>query len=161
MSPRFVIFISMIISWLSAFILGQKKIRRFMPVAIFASQIVMIIYVIAYHKRWWKLEKPTIPWLKSIELAYILGPFLIGTVWVFNLTYRFGFRLYMIFNIVLDGFFSYLILPFLEKIGAVTLIKISRTGIYALMLAIATVIYPFQKWQDGKSKKRHRMMKWK
>lgn len=160
MSPRFIVFLSMIISWFSAFILGKEKLRRYLPVAILATQIVTIMYVIAYHRKWWKLEKPIIPWLKSIELTYIFGPFLVGTVWVFSLTYRFGFRTYLIFNIVLDCLFSYIVLPFLEKMKVITLTRINRTGILGFMLAIAVVIYPFQKWQDGNVKKKKKFFYW-
>lgn len=153
MFSRFILWASLIISWLSAFMIGKEKIRRFMPVAIFASLLVTFVYVISYHLRWFKINKPSIPWLKATELTYILGPFLVGTIWVYSVTYRFGFRVYMIANFILDSFFSYIFLPFLEKTGTVTLMRITRTGINGLMLVIAVLIYPFQKWQDGKPKK--------
>jgi hypothetical protein len=124
-----------------------------MPIAIFASFLVTIVYVIAYHRRWWKIENPTIPWLKSTELSFILGPFFVGTIWIFSLTYRFGFWVYILSNTILDSFFSFVFLPFLEKTGTITLKNITRKGILSLMLAIALVIYPFQKWQDGKRKR--------
>lgn len=160
MSPRFLSGIFFIVSWLSAFIIGGKNIKRFAPVAVFSIFLVTLIEVIAYHRNWWKLKKPIIPWLKSVDVAYVLGPFFIGTIGIFSLTYRFGFRVYILANLLLDSVFSYVLLPFLEKIGLVELTKLNRTGVNGLMLVIAAAIYPFQKWQDVGIMKKRKFFKW-
>ncbi|WP_307326997.1 hypothetical protein [Evansella vedderi] len=72
-----------------------------------------------------------------------------GTIWIFHLTYKFGFYVYMLSNMILDGFFAFVVLPLLEKIKVVKLEKISRSGICGLMLFIAILIYPYQKWLES------------
>lgn len=152
MSPKFLFYSLLSISWLTSLFLGKKNFRRYTPVSIFASLLVTLVYISAYHLGWWKLKKPVIPWLKSIDISFIYGPFLVGTMWVFRLSYRFGFRIYMLANLLLDGFFVGVFLPFLEKWGIVKLNKVKHIGIYGLMLAVAVIIYPFQKWLDGQYK---------
>ncbi|WP_442597837.1 hypothetical protein [Neobacillus sp. D3-1R] len=152
MSPKLLFYSLLSVSWLTTFIIGKKNVRRYTPVSIFASLLVTLVYVSAYHLGWWKLKKPVIPWLKSIDISFIYGPFLVGTIGVFSLSYRFGFRIYMLANILLDSFFSFVFLPFLEKWGIVKLKKVQHFGICGLMLAVAIIIYPFQKWLDGQQK---------
>jgi hypothetical protein len=161
MSPRFLSGVFFVVSWLSAFIIGGKNIKRFAPVAIFSILIVTITQVVGYHLNWWKFKKPIIPWLKSVEVSYNLGPFFIGTIGIFALTYKFGLRVYMLANLLLDSVFSYVLLPFLEKIGWIQLTKITRSGALGIMLGIALLIYPFQKWQDGNPKMKKKLLKWK
>lgn len=160
LSPRFLSGLFFVVSWLSAFIIGGKNMKRFAPVAIFSILLVTMVQTIAYHLDWWRFRKPFIPWLKSLEVAFNFGPFLIGTIGIFSLTYRFGFRVYLLVNVVLDSVFSYVLIPFLEKIGLIQLTKLSRSGLNVVMIALSIIIYPFQKWQDGNSKKKRKLLKW-
>jgi hypothetical protein len=160
LSPRFLSGLFFVVSWLSAFIIGGKNMKRFAPVAIFSILLVTMIQTIAYHLDWWKFKKPFLPWLKSLEVAFNFGPYLIGTIGIFSLTYRFGFRVYLLANVVLDSLFSYVLIPFLEKFGLIHLTKLSRSGLNVVMIAIAIIIYPFQKWQDGNIKKKRKLLKW-
>lgn len=161
MFPRILSGVFFIASWLTAFIFGKKNIRKFAPVAILSIFLVALIEIIAYHLNWWKYKRILVQKINSVDLAILLGPFFIGTIGIFSLTYRFGFRVYLLANMILDSLFSYILLPFLEKIGLVHLTKITRTGINFLMISVAVVIYPFQKWQDGSlfNKKRKRFFK--
>lgn len=127
-----------------------------MSSAILGALLVTYVYEMSHSLRWWKVKKPIIPWISPTDISYVLGPFFVGTLWVFHLTYKTGLKLYLPFNILLDGFFSYLYLPFIEKLGVVKLKRINRTGIYLLMLFVAVIIYPFQKWQDGSMKEEYK-----
>jgi hypothetical protein len=161
MFPRILSGVFFIVSWLVAFIIGKKNIRRFAPVAILSIFLVTLVELTAYHLNWWRFKRILVQKINSVDLAILLGPFFIGTIGIFSLTYRFGFRVYLLANIILDSFFSYIILPFLEKIGLLHLTKITRTGVNFLMISVAVVIYPFQKWIDGSifNKKRKRLFK--
>jgi hypothetical protein len=149
MFPRILSGVFFIVSWLVAFIIGKKNIRRFAPVAILSLFLVTLIEIIGYHFNWWRYKRLIVSKIKSIDLAILLGPFFIGTIAIFSLSYRFGFRIYILVNMIIDSIFSYVLLPFLEKIGHLELTKITRTGLNFLMILVALVLYPFQKWQDG------------
>jgi hypothetical protein len=146
---RFILRSGFIISWLSLIFVRKHAIKKYTPVAILASFLVTIVYEIAYKYGWWKLKHMLAPWMMITNFAFVLGPFFIGTIWVFQLSYRFGFFVYLLVNMALDAFFSFVFLPFLEKTRMVTLKKITREGIYGLMILIAVLIYPYQKWQDS------------
>jgi hypothetical protein len=160
LSPRFLSGIFFVVSWLSAFIIGRKNMKRFAPVAIFSILLVTVLQSIAYHLNWWSIKRPFIPWLKSLEVSFNFGPFFIGTIGIFSLTYRLGFKIYLLANFLFDSLFCYVLLPFLEKIGLVQLVRLSRTGLNVLMIAIAVILYPFQKWLDGNVKNKRKLIKW-
>jgi hypothetical protein len=134
--------------------------KRFAPVAVFSILLVTVLQSIAYHLNWWSIKRPFIPWLKSLEVSFNFGPFFIGTIGIFSLTYRLGFLLYLLANVLLDSLFCYILLPFLEKIGLVQLVRLSRSGLNVLMIVIAIINYPFQKWLEGNIKKKKKFIKW-
>jgi len=145
---RFMLWSCLTISWLTIFFIPKQKVKKYSPAAILAALLVTIVYELSYYFGWWKIKRSIFPWMKVTDLSFVLGPFLIGTIWVFHLTYRFGFIVYTFVNILLDAFFSFVFLPFLEKVNIVKLQNISRFGIYGLMLLISLIIFPYQKWQE-------------
>lgn len=156
MSPRFLSGVFFVVSGLSAFIIGGKNIKRFAPVTIFTLLIVTLVQTIAHRLNWWRFSRLLIPHVKGIDFSLILGPFLVGTIGIFSLTYRFGFRVYLIANVVLDSFFSYILIPFMERTGWGQLVRLTRTGVNGLMIATAIVVYPFQKWWEGTFRKKRK-----
>ncbi|WP_155010759.1 hypothetical protein [Priestia megaterium] len=151
MNPKLFAFLTLIISWISLIFIPKKEVKKYTPVSIFTSLIFSLIFVIATDFGWWKLKKPIIPGLKSINMFYVFGPFFIGTIWIFKLVYKIGFLPYLLTNALIDSFFTYVFVPFAEKIG-VGKSHISRTSILSLMLSTSLVIYGFQKWYENPSK---------
>ncbi|MBM6619490.1 hypothetical protein [Bacillus suaedaesalsae] len=146
------LWLNFILSWVSFFFIPKKSVKQYIPTAILAALLVTYVYEMSHYFKWWKVKKPIIPWVTPTDISYVLGPFFIGTLWVFHLTFKSGFKFYLIINMILDGFFSYVYLPFIERLGVVKLKNINRTGIYLMMLLIAIIIYPFQIWKDQTSK---------
>ncbi|WP_217269700.1 hypothetical protein [Neobacillus endophyticus] len=127
----------------------KENLKKYSPAAILAAFLVSVVYELAYHFNWWKLKNVLFSWARISDYTFILGPFLVGTVWIFHLTYRIGFVTYTCANLLLDAFFSFKFLPFLEKLGVIKLKNISHLGIYGLMLLVSLIIYPYQKWIDS------------
>ena len=146
---KFILLGMLILPWLTLIFINKYYIKRFMPVAILASLLVTIVFEIGYVYDWWKVQVELSPWdrITSVPLTY--GVFLVGTIWIFRFTFERNLRLYIIANILTDGFYSFIVLNILIKFGIYKLVNMGNLGIFMLMLLIALIIYPYQKWQDS------------
>ncbi|MFD1039243.1 hypothetical protein ACFQ3N_12695 [Virgibacillus byunsanensis] len=148
MLNEILLWMSLIAPWLSLFLMKTGAIKRFMPVAIFVTLLLMIIYEIAYTYDWWKLKEYILPWGYITHGSFAYGLFLVGTIWIFYFTYH-NFKIYMITNIIIDAMFAFVFLPLTNWLGINELIKISNWGVYLIMLTLAVIIYLYQRWQEG------------
>jgi hypothetical protein len=140
----------LVLPWLSLFILKPASIRRFMPVSIFAALIVTIVFEIAYAFGWWTIyEKSVIvPWGYITNTWYTYGFFLIGTLWIFKLTYR-RFWLFFATNVVIDGAFQFGLDPLFARAGFYRFDRIAHWQLFLIMVGVAVLLYLYQMWQEG------------
>lgn len=146
---KFILLGMLILPWLTLFFINKHSMKRFMPVAILASLLVTIIFEIGYVYDWWKVQVEIAPWdeITSVPLTY--GVFLVGTIWVFHISFDRKFWVYMLTNILIDGFYSFIALNILIGFGIYKLVNMGNLGIFMLMIFLAIIIYPYQKWQDS------------
>ncbi|RTE09347.1 hypothetical protein [Paenibacillus whitsoniae] len=140
----------LIIPWLSLFIMKPASIRRFMPVAIIGALLVTIVFEIAHAFRWWTIFDKAIivPWGYITNTAYVYGFFLIGTLWIFKLTYH-KFWLFLLTNLVIDGMFQFGMDPLFERAGFYRFEHITHWQVFFIMISIALLLYLYQMWQEG------------
>jgi hypothetical protein len=146
---KFILFAMLILPWLTLLFINKHSMKRFMPVAILASLLVTIIFEIGYVYNWWKVQIEIAPWdeITSVPLTY--GVFLVGTIWIFHFTFDRKFWIYMLTNILIDGFYAFIALNILIRFGIYKLVNMGNLGIFMLMIFLAVIIYPYQKWQDS------------
>ncbi|MGD6832907.1 hypothetical protein ACQCT5_12135 [Sutcliffiella halmapala] len=142
------LWLSLIVPWLSLFFMKKDSIKRYMPVAIFVSLLLTILYEIGYTYDWWVLKAKIVPWGHITNISFAYGLFLISTIWIFHYTYR-NFILYMVTNIIVDAIFNFGVLELTERSGLNELINMPDWGIYLIMLGLALIIYIYQRWQEG------------
>lgn len=74
----------MILPWFSVPLLGKGDFKRFLPAGLFISLIVRIVNYIAKKRKWWyETLHPKI----SGVIPFMLGSFLIGSLWILKWTY--------------------------------------------------------------------------
>jgi len=146
---KFILLSMLILPWLTLFLIKKHSIKRFMPAAILASLLVTIVFEIGYLYDWWKVQVKIAPWdeITSVPLTY--GVFLVGTIWVFYFAFDRKFWVYMLTNILMDGFYSFIVLNILIRFGIYKLVNMGNLGIFMLMILIAVIVYTYQKWQDS------------
>lgn len=146
---KFILLVMLILPWLTVFFINKYSMKRFTPVAILASLLVTIIFEIGYVYDWWKVLVEIAPWdeITSVPLTY--GVFFVGTIWIFHFTFDRKFWVYMLANIFIDGFYSFIVLNILIRFGIYKLVYMGNLGIFMLMIFLAVIIYPYQKWQDS------------
>ena len=95
----------LIISWISILFLPKSAFRKYLPVSIFCSLLVICGCLLSYRYRWWKV-KGGITELIFMDSSFIFGPFFAGTMWVFHLSFG-QFKRYTLLNLFMNLCFSY------------------------------------------------------
>ncbi|ABR47628.1 hypothetical protein Amet_1429 [Alkaliphilus metalliredigens QYMF] len=102
-----------IIQWLiflipiaSLVLIGDKTLRRFLPVTLFVTVVNTLIYQAAYHYNWWR-EPGLFDWEKVANIPWVYSAYLVATIWIFKFTYG-KFIVYLITNLILDGVYIYI-----------------------------------------------------
>ncbi|WP_335868912.1 hypothetical protein [Bacillus sp. 2205SS5-2] len=150
MTTEIILWGVLILPWFTLFLLPQSEVRRYMPVAIFASNIMILYNIFAFHQKHWTINISIIPVLKPLFVSGVLGGFLIVTIWIFHFSYG-NLKKYILVNIVADFLFS--VFPFhywfQNILGVYDLVNISKWERWVLFVLFSFVLYLFQKWLEG------------
>src|SRR5690625_3744829 len=95
----FLLWLILIIPWLTMIFYNTYSLKRFMPVSIFVSLLVTLIFQMGYVYKWWIIGKSLVKWGHITSLPITFGSFLVGTLWIFHFTYDKGFKVYFITNV--------------------------------------------------------------
>ncbi|PKM76707.1 MAG: hypothetical protein CVU90_11020 [Firmicutes bacterium HGW-Firmicutes-15] len=133
--------------WLTLFFMKREEIKRYMPVALLAIVITTIIHDTGIGLGFWVVRETAFPLYEMLPYFYGLIPVL--TLWIFKFTNG-RFWIYVITNIILDiGFAFYLLGNMFPNRGIYALVGITSTQVLLLNLGHFTLLYVFQKWQEG------------
>lgn len=143
---KLIILLMTILPWFTAPFIGGKTIKRFLPGAIFMAIYVTLEGAFATKRRWWWFPTDAKPNVVG-EMPLILGPFFIGSLWILKYTYK-RFFLYIFVNLLVDSFFTYIMLGWLKKIGYVSLFRINKIQLSLIFMIKTLVLYGFQKFYD-------------
>lgn len=141
-----------IIPWISLIFLhklNKDAVRRYMPVALFATVINTIFYQIAWTYDWWKYKETLFAWDKVAQIHTVYGVFLVGTIWIFYFTFG-KFWLYFIVNLIIDCIYSFGFRALWRKLKITTAGgNLTPLEGILIMTFIAIILYGYQKWQQG------------
>ncbi len=133
-----------IVLWTILFIfLPKQSFKRFLPVTLFCSSILLIQTLLNPIFNWWRV-KGGYKYMVFDALAFILGPFFTINLWVFHSTYK-KFSLYAFLNLIIDFIFAYLLNPLFQKLGHYKLKKYTPTTIFIIFYLLSLINYAFQK----------------
>ena len=147
MFNKMILWSFLLLPWPTLFFLGKETVKRYMPVAIFVSLLVTILFEVAHALKWWVMIEWIVPWGYITNVSFVYGIFLVGTIWIFRFTYR-NFYLYMATNLVIDGLFAFVFSNLFE--GRIyKLVNFNQFQVFLLMTGLALTIYLYQRWQEG------------
>lgn len=146
---KIVLWMILVVPWLTLFILKKEQVKHFMPVGILASFLMVLYNLVAYNEKHWIIKVHILPWLSPSFEAFVLGSFLVTTIWIFHFTYQ-RFWIYLITNIVLDFMFAIFPIPYLlqNKLGIYQLVNITPWERFFIFVVFSIVIYGYQKWEE-------------
>lgn len=142
----FIIWSSFLVPWLSLFFLDKQTIKRFMPVAIFASLLVTVQNELAYTYKWWVVKETILPQIITY-FPFVYGAFLVGTIWIFYFTFG-NFKLYLLINLAIDALFAFPLNEWFESLGLYKLVNYTNWEILFTFTLMAVLIYLYQLWQQ-------------
>lgn len=139
---KMILLVMMLLPWLSVPFLGKRTIKRFYPGALFMGAWITAESIIAKKRVWWRFYEKLIPGVMG-EIPFIMGPFFVGSLWIFKLTFGNFFR-YLIVNLITDVLFTFLGMTFLRKMGIVSLVRLKNYQMTILFMAKSVLMYGFQ-----------------
>ncbi|NPV91219.1 MAG: hypothetical protein HPY50_10665 [Firmicutes bacterium] len=100
--------------WTTLFFMKGEEIRRYLPVALFATATTALVVESGITLGLWNVQETFYP-LNQMP-AYVYGAVPVVTLWIFRFTYG-RFWLYLAVNAAFDFFFAYIFLPWLVRRG--------------------------------------------
>ncbi|WP_166244342.1 hypothetical protein [Paenibacillus turpanensis] len=147
MINQIILYVLLFGPWISLFWAKKGSVRRYMPVTIFTSFLMTIVFQIAYTYDWWTIHSYIVPWGYMIDVSFAYGLFAVGTFWVFYFTSQ-RFWLYSLTNLALDSFFCFVGFPGLQYFGIASLNNITTWQYLIVIYAVSMIIYVYHRWQS-------------
>ncbi|WP_404330237.1 hypothetical protein [Mesobacillus maritimus] len=129
------------------FYLPKQSLKKFLPVTLFCSCILLIETLLNIIFKWWKVKGGT-KYMVFDAVAFIFGPFFTTNLWVFHFTYG-KFSLYAFCNLIIDFIFAYPLNAAFQKMGHYKLKKFNSKVIFLIAYSLALMNYGFQKWLES------------
>lgn len=136
------IIIMTLLPWLTVPFLGGKVLKRFLPSSLFMSLYLVAEGRFAEKKKWWWFPFNVKPNVVG-EIPLILGPFLVGSLWILRYTYG-KFKLYLLINLIVDSLFTYIGIDLFKKIGYASLVRLTKFQLSMVFLIKTFLLYGFQ-----------------
>ncbi|WP_088105818.1 hypothetical protein [Halalkalibacter urbisdiaboli] len=137
-----IIILMTISPWLTVPFLGVNTLRRFLPASLFMSLYLIAEGRFAEKKKWWWFPFNIKPNVLG-EMPLIIGPFLVGSLWI--LKYFYGkFNLYLLINIIVDSLFTYIGINWFKKIGYASLVRLTKFQLSFVFLIKTFILYGSQ-----------------
>ncbi|MBL5768296.1 hypothetical protein B5V88_16930 [Heyndrickxia sporothermodurans] len=138
--------VGFILSWLTVFFIPKKTVKRYLPTSTMSALLVLTLVFIGTPFNFWKVKGGPETRIKNI-LSVILGPFAVGTLWTFHLTFL-KFWLFMLTNLVQNLIYAFPILTFFEKINFIKYVKFTRIHHLIASMSFALILYGFQSYLE-------------
>lgn len=135
-----------VISWLTAIFLPKKSFIKFLPVTFFSACILLVENVLGTSYKWWKVKGGAKASANN-ALTFIFGPFFVGNIWIFHLTYR-KFWLYTLINFLMDITLAYPLNFLFDKYGLYKLKKFKPIHLFLTAFSYSFLNYGFQRLMD-------------
>lgn len=142
MIPNLIRIVVLIISWISVIFLPKSAFRKYLPVSIFCSLLVICGCFFSYRYKWRRV-KGGIAELIFHDLSFIFGPFFAGTIWIFHLSFG-NFKRYILLNLISNLSFSYPLTYLFEKLNVYKLVNFKRIHLFLYYYVFAFIIYGYQ-----------------
>lgn len=131
-----------VLPWLSAPFLKKKDFIRFSPASFFIAMLLLIEAIFSVPYKLWTVkggakEKPL------SDIAFIFGPFFIGSIWVLKLTFG-KFHLYMLINLIMDYLLAYPISSILQKLKLYKLVNLKPPTLFYISVFLSILMYKYQ-----------------
>ncbi|WP_254871048.1 hypothetical protein [Bacillus sp. Marseille-Q1617] len=146
---KLILWFILIAPWLTLFFLKKEVVKRFMPVSLLASFIMLVYNLVAENQNHWIINVSIIPSLEPAFVSGVFGAFPVITLWIFRFTFGHFWR-YAVTNIIADFMFAFFPIHYVlqDVLGIYNLINITPFGRFILFITFAMILYGFQVWLE-------------
>jgi len=137
-----------LLSWLSAPLLGSKNIKRFFPASLLVVLFEAINVQIGKRRKWWVFYNKPRSYLSG-EFPFNVGPFIVGSMWILKWSYG-NFKRFLLLNAAVDGFFAFISIRIMEKFKVAKLVRLNRIQFFVYFYYKAFLLYGLQYLFDKK-----------
>lgn len=149
MKQKIILAALILIPWMSLFFMRKQDFKRFFPVGTLISLLLAIETDLSNKFGLWRVKGNA--WDRFLtDFTFILGPFFIGTLWIFRFTFG-RFWLFLFSNIVMDYLLAYPLTAMFEKFNVYKLKKLKRLYLFLLSVSYAIVLYGYQLYLEKDS----------
>jgi hypothetical protein len=131
-----------ILSWSTIFFLPKEARKKYVPVATFSSLLVVILSMLSFHFKWWRVKGGILDKIFN-DFSFIFGPYFVGTMWIFHLSFG-KFWLYSLINIFMDTILLYPFNWLFQKLNVYKLVNITPKQLLYTTLSFALALYGYQ-----------------
>ncbi|MFC0559408.1 hypothetical protein [Halalkalibacter alkalisediminis] len=147
MLPELTIRLILFLPWFTILFMKKEFIKRYTPVATFSALLVTLHGELAYTQEW-LTQNVKITDVFITFLPFTFGLFLVGTIWIFAVTFG-RFWLFLFVNIVIDIVFAFGIHRFIMvPQGIVEELKHGSFEVFTAFLVMAIILYLYQMWVE-------------
>jgi len=139
-----------ILSWSTLFFLPKKSFFKFIPVSLFSTSILLVESLLGLSYKWWKVKGGAKAFVKC-ALAFVFGPFIVGNLWIFHLTYG-KFWLYTCLNLFMDFLLAYPLNKLFQALQIYKLKKFKSIHLFLTAFPYSLLNYGFQLILDKNQK---------
>jgi hypothetical protein len=141
-----------LIPWLSLLFIGKRSIKRYSVAGVFIMVFEIMNHLYGRKRKWWKFYDKSKSFL-SDELPFDIGPYMPISMWILKLSYG-NLKKFVFLNVLANGFFAFLFVPFLKKIKIVRLNRLNHFQFFIYLHYKAYILYGvqylFEKWKRYK-----------
>lgn len=140
--PNIIRIIQLILPWISIVFLPKKSFKHYLPVSLFASLLVTGMCLLAVPYKWWVVKGG---WKVKLlnDGSFIFGPFLVGTLWIFHLTFG-NLKRYFGVNLIMDIPFSFPLSYLFQKLKLFKLVNFRPKHIFFSFITFSLIIYGYE-----------------
>jgi hypothetical protein len=113
-----------LLTWSTLSFLGIRNIKRFLPASFLILLIEFISTLIGKKHNWWIFYNKPKSFLFG-EFPYLIGSFLVGSMWILNWTYG-NFKQFILLNAIVNAFFASPGARFAKKIKHYKLVRLNE-----------------------------------
>ena len=143
-SRRHVIFnlILILVPWISVLFIGKRNLKRYSLASFIIGIFETLSHVYGRKQKFWVFyDKPKV-FIKD-ELPFDLGPYMPMSMWILKFSYG-NFKKFVLMNVIANGFFAFLFMPFLKKIKIIRLHRLNYVQFFFYIHHKAYLLYGTQ-----------------
>lgn len=137
-----------LLSWTTVFFMPKNIVKRYFPVTIFSGILTVSVVLIGTIFNFWG-TKGSLKNRLINHIMLVLGPFAVGNMWIFRLTYG-KFGLYLFTNLLNNLLYGFGLIPLVEKANYVSYVKFKKTHHIVVTMIESLILYGYQKIADKK-----------